>query len=145
MGLSFSKCKLITRNRVLLDCMAHSVIVPSIDGQLGIMRGHSPLVCELALGIMSAKKVRDSEGNQMADQYFLIGGGFVNVVENSITVLAYDVMVFEGIAMEDVDKMVEQADKLLEADAYARQTRGKDIKKADLIKQLARMIKTNGS
>lgn len=138
---SVFKCKLITRNRILLDCMAHSVIVPAIDGQLGIMRGHCPIVSELSLGIMIAKNLISNDGLPMEDKHFLVDGGFVQVAENTATVLAYDVTGFDGIAMEDVDKMIERAEKVLSADAYATQIRSHEVKKADLIIQMARRAK----
>jgi len=138
---SVFKCKLITRNRNLLDCMAHSVVVPAVDGQLGIMRSHCPIVSELGLGIMVAKNLLTHDGKPISDKHFLIDGGFVQVAENSVTVLAYDVTGFDGIAMEEVDLMVEKAEKILSADAYATQLRSKDVKKAELIKQLAQLAK----
>ncbi len=138
---SVFKCKLITRNRNLLDCMAHSVVVPALDGQLGIMRSHCPIVSELGMGIMVAKNLLTHDGAAMPDKHFLIDGGFVQVVENSVTVLAYDVTGFDGIGMDEVDKMVKKAEKILSADAYSTQLRSKDVKKAELIKQLAKLAK----
>lgn len=138
---SVFKCKLITRNRNLLDCLAHSLVVPAVDGQLGIMRGHCPVVSELGLGIMVAKKLITHEGEPMEDKHFLIDGGFVQVAENSVIVLAYDVMGFDGIEMDEVDKMIEKAENILSADAYATQIRSHEVKKAELIKQLAEHAK----
>lgn len=138
---SVFKCKLITRNHSLLDCMAHSVVVPAVDGQLGIMRGHSPFVSELSLGIMVAKKLLTEQGKPMPDKYFLIDGGFAQMVENNLTVMAYDVTGFNGLPMDKVDKMVEMAEKMLSADAYAPQQRSNLVKKAELIHELARLAK----
>ncbi|MFI4911355.1 MAG: FoF1 ATP synthase subunit delta/epsilon [Sedimentisphaeraceae bacterium JB056] len=138
---SVFKCKLITRNRNLLDCFVHSLIVPAVDGQLGIMRGHCSIVSELGLGIMVAKKVVDNDGQQIPDQSFLIDGGFVQFAENNATILAYDVTGFDGIPMEEVEQMIEKAEDILSADAYATQIRSHEVKKAELIKQLAEHAK----
>jgi F-type H+-transporting ATPase subunit epsilon len=138
---SVFKCKLITRNRNLLDCYANSLVVPAIDGQLGIMRGHCPIVCELGLGIMVASRLESNDGEPLEDRHFLIDGGFVEFAENNATVLAYDVTGFEGMGMEEVDKMLEKAEKILSADAYATQIRSHEVKKAALIKQLAEQAK----
>ncbi len=141
MGVSLFRLKLITRNRILIDCMVHSLIVPAVDGQLGIMRSHVPMVCELGLGILSAHSLRDFEGADMGDKHFLIDGGFIMVVENFAAVLAYDVTTFDGLAMDEVDKILEKAEKILAADAYATQIRSHEVEKAVLIRQLARQIK----
>ncbi len=140
-SFSVFKCKLITRNRTLLDCYAHSLVVPAIDGQLGIMRSHCPIVSELGLGIMTAKKLSTYDRKPLGDKSFLVDGGFVQVAENFATVLAYDITAFDNIEMDEVDKMIERADKILSADAYATQIRSHDVKRAALIKQLAQQAK----
>jgi F-type H+-transporting ATPase subunit epsilon len=145
MGVSLFRVKLITRKQNLLDCFVHSLIVPALDGQIGIMRGHAPMVCELGLGIMVAKNLVSDDGDALDDRHFLIDGGFAQIAENNATVLAYDVTTFDGIGMDEVDKMIERADKILSADAYATQIRSHEVEKAAMIKRLARQSKLSGS
>lgn len=130
-------CLLLTRNKCLLDCKAKSLVVPAHDGQLGILRNHCPILTELGLGILSVKGIQSDEGETVS--HFLIDGGFLKISENHVTILAYDVEVFEGLSMDQVDEMVKEAEKLLEADAFSPQIRDKQIKKAILIKQLAEL------
>lgn len=132
------KCVLLTRNRTLLDCKAKSLVVPAHDGQLGILRNHCPVMTELGLGILTVKGIQEEDGSE-AEKHFLIDGGFLRASSNNITILAYDVEFFDDISMEEVDKLIEKADKLLEADAFSPQLRNKQVKKASLIKQLAKL------
>ena len=141
MGVSRFRVKLITRNQTLLDCMVHSLNVPAVDGQLGIMRSHYPTVCELGLGILTAKKLRSLDDEDLGDKYFLIDGGFIQVVENNALILAYDLATFDDLAMDEVDKMLDNAEKILAADAYSKQTRRHEVEKAALIRQLAQQVK----
>ena len=123
--------------------MANSIIVPAVEGQMGIMRGHCPILAQLGLGIMSAKGLSDFEYNKLDNHYFLIDGGFVRVADNDVKVIAYDVTAFDDIPMDNVDKMVEKAKKLLEGDNFTQQIRSHEIKKAELIVQLAKLVTMN--
>lgn len=60
---------------------ATQVIAPALDGQLGILRGHAPLMALLGEGIL-----RIDNGREAAQ--FRVAGGFLQVVDNVVTVLS---------------------------------------------------------
>ncbi|OXU15708.1 F0F1 ATP synthase subunit epsilon [Sedimentisphaera salicampi] len=140
-SLSRFKCVLQTRKRTLLECMANSVVVPGVEGQMGIMRGHCPMLSEIGLGIMTAKGLSDFDYNPLEDRHFLLDGGFVRIADNNVAVIAYDVTGFDEIPMEKVDEMVEKAKNLLEGDKFTQQIRSHEIKKAEMILRLAELAK----
>lgn len=131
------RCVLLTPNRRLLDCRAGSLVVPSHDGQLGILRNHIPMLCKLGLGIMLVRDVTVGKGRPVPDMSFLIDGGFVRVSENNVTVLAYDATSFEGVDMDEVEAMISEAKRLLAGDAYTKQRRAHDVEKAAVLMRLA--------
>ncbi len=57
------------------------VLAPSIDGQLGILPRHAPLITQLAPGTLEIRRGTES-------QHFSITGGFLEVMDNTVTVLA---------------------------------------------------------
>ena len=57
------------------------LIVPTTEGQLTILPSHAPLMASLAIGEMIA---RTPEG----DQELAVHGGFIQVANDSVTVLA---------------------------------------------------------
>jgi F-type H+-transporting ATPase subunit epsilon len=57
------------------------VLAPGIDGQLGILPNHAPLITQLATGELRVR-VGDEE------YYFAIHGGFMHVLPDAVTVLA---------------------------------------------------------
>jgi len=71
----------ISPERTVFQGSADEVVVPAWDGQLGILRGHAPALVLLGDGEM---KVRDGT----ADHRFRISGGFMQVVNNVVTVLS---------------------------------------------------------
>jgi F-type H+-transporting ATPase subunit epsilon len=71
----------ISPERTIFDGPADSVVAPAWDGQLGILRGHAPLMALLGRG-----ELRVSRGG--ASETFLVEGGFLQVVDNRVTVLS---------------------------------------------------------
>ena len=70
----------ITPERQVLDTDADSVIIPAHDGELGILHGRAPLMCELGIGRLSFRS-----GGQT--RRLFIDGGFAQVYNNQVTVL----------------------------------------------------------
>lgn len=61
---------------------AKSVILPGLDGSLGILNNHAPLITTLKAGIV---EVTSMEGEELE---FEVNGGTVEMVNNKLTVLA---------------------------------------------------------
>jgi F-type H+-transporting ATPase subunit epsilon len=57
------------------------VTIPGIEGELGILPGHAKLITLLAQGEMHMR-------HQGQDEYFVIFGGFLEVADNKVIVLA---------------------------------------------------------
>ena len=57
------------------------LIAPGIDGQLGILPSHAPLMTMLRPGELTIRK-----GG--ADDFFAVTGGFMEVMSNRVTILA---------------------------------------------------------
>lgn len=72
----------VTPDRVLLSEEAVSLTAPGVEGYLGILANHAPLVTELATGELRFKNV---EGDEFS---LAVSGGFLQVAGNRVTVLA---------------------------------------------------------
>ena len=73
--------QIITPDSTLFKGEATLVVVPGIDGQIGILNNHAPLVSSLVKGVV---KVKHNDKEDLFD----IPGGVVEVSLNKITVLA---------------------------------------------------------
>lgn len=74
--------EVVTPARTVLSERADSVIVPGIDGYLGIQANHAPLVAGLRAGVMFFGPVGTGK------RRLAVSGGFVEVADNRVTVLA---------------------------------------------------------
>jgi F-type H+-transporting ATPase subunit epsilon len=75
------KVSVISPDKTIFEGEADSVVVPAWDGQVGVMRGHAPMLVLLGDGDMRVM-------NGGAEQRFHISGGFMQVVDDVITILS---------------------------------------------------------
>jgi F-type H+-transporting ATPase subunit epsilon len=71
----------ISPERTIYEGAADAVVAPAWDGQLGILRGHAPLMALLGSG-----ELRVTRGGTTEE--FFVRGGFLQVVDNKVTVLS---------------------------------------------------------
>ncbi len=71
----------ISPEQSIFEGDADSVIVPAFDGELGILRGHAPLMALLGTGDLRIRSGGSTER-------FHVQGGFLQVVDNVVTVLS---------------------------------------------------------
>lgn len=75
------KLNLLTPEAMVYGGDVRSTVARGSDGYLGILPKHAPLLTSLEIGILTAT---DKDGN---DQKFALNGGFLEVVDNVVTVL----------------------------------------------------------
>jgi F-type H+-transporting ATPase subunit epsilon len=71
----------------LYDGDADSVVVPVFDGEVGILPNHAPFMAPLGRGTMTVTRAG-------APTRFRVNGGFLQVVSNTVRVVAEEV---EGV------------------------------------------------
>jgi F-type H+-transporting ATPase subunit epsilon len=72
--------RVITPNSIALDTTVDSVVLPGIDGKLGILSGHATMVTGLDVG-----ELRYSKGGSVASMF--VAGGFAEVRDNTLRVV----------------------------------------------------------
>jgi F-type H+-transporting ATPase subunit epsilon len=75
------KVEIITPDKELFKGEARYVGVPGVDGSMGFLENHAPLITVLKAGEV---KVRTESG----EQRFAVNGGVVEVSNNTVLVLA---------------------------------------------------------
>lgn len=72
---------LITPEKTVFQDQADMVVVPAWDGEVGILRGHAPMMALLGTGIMRVTR-------NGAEERFRVSGGFMQVADNVVSVLS---------------------------------------------------------
>ncbi len=96
---------------------ADFVLAPGIEGELGILPHHIPLLTPLAAG---AIKVR----NDGDEQFFFVSGGFLEVRPDQVTVLADAAERAEDIDEARAEEARRRAQSLLEQKVSAAEVAG---------------------
>lgn len=76
-------CDIVTPEAKLYSDEAYLVVVPGVEGEMGFLQGHVPLVSVLADGVARVKT--QSEGDAAC---FALHGGYVEVTGNKVIILA---------------------------------------------------------
>lgn len=101
------RIEVITPERTVLWDRAESIIAPAVDGYVGIQANHAPMVAGLKAGVLFYGPVGD-EKRRMA-----ISGGFLEVVDNHVTVLADTGELADEIDVERAEAAYRRAEKRL--------------------------------
>jgi F-type H+-transporting ATPase subunit epsilon len=110
--MDFKKLTLevVTPERQVLHEEVDSIQLPGLDGYLGILPGHAPLLTELGVGILSFRK-----GDQT--RYATAMGGFAEVLMDRVIVLAERSELAEEIDLGRAEAARERALKVLKEKA----------------------------
>ena len=100
----------VTPERQLLRESVVEVTMPGLDGQLGILPGHAPLMTELGIGELSYRTGTSSQPVVLA-----VISGFAEVLGDRVTVLAETAERAEEIDLARAEEAKARAEKRLSA------------------------------
>ena len=83
------------------------VYFPGIEGEFGVLNGHSPLVTTLVSGLIAIKK---DDGNE---EIVAVDSGYVKVLPTHINVLVDSAEPVIGKGVSDIAKAIKKAKKLI--------------------------------
>jgi F-type H+-transporting ATPase subunit epsilon len=75
------RVSVISPERTIFEGSADMVVAPAWDGEMGILRGHAPMLVLLGKGSL---RIRTAAGEHRFD----VEGGFLQVVDDVVTVLS---------------------------------------------------------
>lgn len=113
------RCEIVSQDRLVFQGEADMVILPGVEGEMGILPNHSPLLTTLKLGII---KVR-SGGRE---EVFAVAGGIAEVQPEVVTILADAAENVEEIDVARAEAARKRAEEMLaqglpdDSDAYLK-------------------------
>ena len=88
-----------------------TVVIPTVQGEIGILPGHIPLLTQIASGELRVTK----DGKE---QFLAVGGGFAQVEGDKISVLAERAITEEKIDEKAVEEALKRAETQLKEAAH---------------------------
>lgn len=101
-------CEIVTPERIVYGHEARMVVAPTIDGEVGILPLHAPLVSVLQPGEVL---VRYASGGEA--EWFAISGGYIQVHEDKVIILADDAVPASAIDLDRARVGAEHAQQRL--------------------------------
>jgi len=99
-------CEIVTQDKIVYKGDADIVILPGINGIMGILPNHAPLLSMLQMGIITIRKAD-------INQFFTVAGGVVEIQPDQVTVLADMAENVEEIDIARAEAAKQRAENLL--------------------------------
>jgi len=100
---------IVTPEKIFYEGGVNSLIAPGSEGYLGVLTDHAPLITALVPGKLT---VRDQKNRELI---FAIGGGFMEVFKNHVTILAHSIEFVDEIDYERARRALERARQRLKS------------------------------
>ncbi len=88
------RVEIVSQDRLVYEGEADIVTAPSVEGEIGVLPDHAPLIAILALGVIKVQR-----GEQ--EEVFTVTGGFIEVQPDIVTIMAE---ASEHVAEIDVER-----------------------------------------
>ena len=92
------------------DDDVYEVILPTLDGDIGVLQDHMPLVSVATAGAISIR--RQAKDPDSAREYYAASGGVIDVDDNTLRVLVDEADHADEINDAEAQKALERAQKM---------------------------------
>jgi F-type H+-transporting ATPase subunit epsilon len=134
------RCEIVSQDRMVFEGDVDIVVVPGVEGEMGILPKHAPLLSTLKFGILKVRHAGEEE-------IFAISGGVVEVQPDIVTVLADAAENVQEIDVARAEEARKRAEEFLKAgpppdtDAYLKMESA--LKRSTLRLDAARRYRRN--
>jgi F-type H+-transporting ATPase subunit epsilon len=98
---------IVTPERIFYEDEVSSLIAPGSEGYLGVLTDHAPLISALVPGKLT---VKDQKSQELV---LAVGGGFMEVFKNHVTILAHSIEFVRDIDSERAKRALGRAKERL--------------------------------
>jgi F-type H+-transporting ATPase subunit epsilon len=133
--------ELVTQEKKIFDePNADMIIIPAVEGEMGVLPNHAPVLTTLTFGELVVRK-----GN--AEERFAIYGGVVDVRPDKVVVLADTAESSFALDLEQAQEARDRARKLLEEGVPEADNREAELalRRANLAIKVSQKMRASGS
>ena len=100
--------EIVTAEKTIFSGQASLILVPGIEGELGILSSHAPIITELDSGEVLIR-------NEQEELSLVLSGGFVEVFNDKVTILADAAERTNEINIEKAKEAIQKAEKIVDS------------------------------
>lgn len=101
---------LVALNGIKFSEDVYEVLLPTLDGEIGVMPGHMPLISAATNGVVSVRHSASDKDDMM--EHFAISGGVIEVADDTLRVLVDEADHADEISESEVQKAYDLAQKM---------------------------------
>lgn len=102
--------QLVSLSGKKFDEEVYEVILPTLDGEIGVLQDHMPLVSVAKTGVIAVRRTpKDPDARR---EYFATNGGAIEVTDNTLRVLVDEADRADDINEAEVQKALARAQKM---------------------------------
>jgi F-type H+-transporting ATPase subunit epsilon len=102
--------QLVSLSGKKFDEDVHEVTLPTLDGQIGVLGHHMPLVSVAKTGVITVRHQPHDPDSKL--EYFATNGGAIEVADNTLRVLVDEADRADEINEAEAKKALERAEKM---------------------------------
>ena len=99
--------ELVSPERLLLSRQVEMAVIPSAEGEMGVLPGHAPMVVALRGGVISVRE------NGAESERLFVAGGFAEVLPDRCTVLADEATPVSDVSRAEAERRLAAAEAAL--------------------------------
>jgi F-type H+-transporting ATPase subunit epsilon len=103
------KFQIITLSGVKFDEDIYEVQLPTPEGNIGVFPNHMPLVSLAVPGVIAVRKNERDSNDKL--EYFATDGGVIEVLDNTVRILADEAVHAEDVHEETTKKALQAAEE----------------------------------
>jgi F-type H+-transporting ATPase subunit epsilon len=92
------------------DDDVYEVVLPTMEGEIGVLQDHMPLVSVATTGAIAVR--RNSKDSDSSREFFATNGGVIEVEDNVLRVLVDEADHADAINEAEAQKALERAEKM---------------------------------
>ena len=102
------KIEIVSPEKVIFsDESVHEVVLPSYEGEMGILKDHIPIISFLRPGVI--KIFKSSENVNI----FFVQDGIIEFYNNNLTILSTKIINIKNLNKEKIDQLITETEKIL--------------------------------
>ena len=102
------KIEIISPEKMIFsDKNVQEVILPSYEGEMGILKDHIPIISFLRPGIVKILKSSENVNS------FFLQDGIIEFYNNNLTILSSKIINIKNLNKEKIDQLITETEKIL--------------------------------
>ena len=103
------KIEIVSPEKVIFsDESIQEVVLPSYEGEMGILKDHIPIISFLRPGIVKILKSSENVNS------FFVQDGIIEFYNNNLTILSSKIINIKNLNKEKIDQLITETEKILD-------------------------------